>query len=115
LLLGFGHDLAGAFGEDPEPAERKQLDHADAATIAALLAGLLSPASNASCSSFATAKLSPVGPDELSTHIAKLPSGNLTNLLELEYLTTLAVRTLLPVMRPLIWTSFICHRSTTMH
>jgi hypothetical protein len=38
----------------------------------------------------------PVGPDELSTLIAKLPSGNLTSLLELEYLTTLAVRTLLP-------------------
>ena len=38
----------------------------------------------------------PVGPNELSTHIAKLPSGNWTDLLELEYLTTQAVRTLLP-------------------
>jgi serine/threonine-protein kinase HipA len=32
----------------------------------------------------------------LSTHIAKLASGNLAGLLELEYLTTEAVRTLLP-------------------
>jgi len=98
LLLGFGHDLAGAVSvEDPEPAEHRQLDHADEATIAA---------------SFGKASLSgiqrkllvvkeggsyrPVGPDELSTHIAKLPSGNLTNLLELEYLTTQVVRALLP-------------------
>lgn len=36
-----------------------------------------------------------MGPDELSTHIAKLPSGNLTHLLELEYQTTRAVRALL--------------------
>jgi len=98
LLLGFGHDLAGAVSvEDPEPADRKQLDHADAATIAALLG-------RASLSGIQRKLLvvrdgksyRPVGPDELSTHIAKLPSGNLTNLLELEYLTTLAVRTLLP-------------------
>lgn len=98
LLLGFGHDLAGAVSiEDPEPAERKDLDHADEATIAALLG-------RASLSGIQRKLLvvrdgksyRPVGPDELSTHIAKLPSGNLTNLLELEYLTTLAVRTLLP-------------------
>lgn len=98
LLLGFGHDLAGAVSvEDPEPAERKQLDHADEATIAALLG-------RASLSGIQRKLLvvqegksyRPVGPDELSTHIAKLPSGNLTNLLELEYLTTQAVRTLLP-------------------
>ncbi len=98
LLLGFGHDLAGAVSvEDPEPAEHKQLDHADEATIAALLG-------RASLSGIQRKLLvvrdgksyRPVGPDELSTHIAKLPSGNLTNLLELEYLTTLAVRTLLP-------------------
>jgi len=98
LLLGFGHDLAGAVSvEDPEPAEHKQLDHADEATIAALLG-------RASLSGIQRKLLvvrdgksyRPVGPDELSTHIAKLPSGNLTRLLELEYLTTLAVRMLLP-------------------
>ena len=98
LLLSFGHDLAGAVSvEDPEPAERKDLDHADEATIAALLG-------RASLSGVQRKLLvvrdgrsyRPVGADDLSTHIAKLPSGNLTNLLELEYLTTLAVRTLLP-------------------
>lgn len=98
LLLGFGHDLAGAVSvEDPEPAERQDLDHADEATIAALLG-------RASLSGIQRKLLvvrdgksyRPVGPDELSTHIAKLPSGNLANLLELEYLTTLAVRALLP-------------------
>ena len=98
LLLGFGHDLAGAVSvEDPEPAERRQVDHADEATVAALLG-------RASLSGIQRKLLvvkdgrsfRPVGPNELSTHIAKLPSGNLTDLLELEYLTTLAVRALLP-------------------
>ena len=114
LLLGFGHDLAGAVSvEDPEPTERKQLDHADEATIAALLG-------RASLSGIQRKLLivrngksyRPVGPDELSTHIAKLASGNLASLLELEYLTTLAVHMLCcPAMRLLIWTSFTCHRS----
>lgn len=98
LLLGFGHDLAGAVSvEDPEPAERHNLDHADEATLAALLG-------RASLSGIQRKLLvvrdgktyRPVGPEELSTHIAKLPSGNLANLLEIEYLTTLAVRALLP-------------------
>ena len=98
LLLGFGHDLAGAVSVvDPEPAERRTLDHADEATVAALLG-------RASLSGIQRKLLvvedgktyRPVGPDELSTHIAKLPSGNLTDLIELEYLTTEAVRTLLP-------------------
>ena len=98
LLLGFGHDLAGAVSViDPEPAERRTLDHADEATIAALLG-------RASLSGIQRKLLvvedgktyRPVGPNELSTHIAKLPSGNLTNLLEFELLTTEAVRALLP-------------------
>jgi serine/threonine-protein kinase HipA len=98
LLLGFGHDLAGAVSvEDPEPAERRRVDPADEATVAALLG-------RASLSGIQRKVLlvkdgksyRPVGPDEISTHIAKLPSGNLANLLELEYLTTRAVRKLLP-------------------
>ena len=98
LLLGFGHDLAGAVSvEDPEPAPREQVDHADEATIAALLG-------RASLSGIQRKLLvvkdgrsfRPVGPNELSTHIAKLASGNLTDLLELEMLTTIAVRALLP-------------------
>jgi serine/threonine-protein kinase HipA len=98
LLLGFGHDLAGAVSvEDPEPAERQSVGHADEATIAALLG-------RASLSGVQRKLLvvkdgdafRPVGPNELSTHIAKLPSGNLAGLIELEYLTTQAVRALLP-------------------
>ena len=98
LLLGFGHDLAGAVSvEDPEPPERQPFDAADEATMAALLG-------RASLSGIQRKLLvikdgktyRPVGPDQLSTHIAKLASGNLTGLVELEYLTTLAVRALLP-------------------
>lgn len=98
LLLGFGHDLAGAVSvEDPEPQKHQELDHTDEATLAALLG-------KASLSGVQRKLLvvkegdtyRPVGQDELSTHIAKLSSGNLGNLLELEYLTTLAARALLP-------------------
>jgi serine/threonine-protein kinase HipA len=98
LLLGFGHDLAGAVSvEDPEPAARKQLDHADKATIAALLGrASLSGIQRKLLVVRSGKSYRPVGPEELSTHIAKLASGNLTSLLELEYLTTLAVRMLLP-------------------
>ncbi|MGE3777955.1 MAG: type II toxin-antitoxin system HipA family toxin, partial [Pirellulaceae bacterium] len=98
LLLGFGHDLAGAVSvEDPEPAERHAVDQADEATVAALMG-------RASLSGIQRKLLvvqegrsfRPVGPNELSTHIAKLPSGNLAHLLELEFLSTLAIRALLP-------------------
>lgn len=98
LLLGFGHDLAGAVSIiDPEPQKHYQLDHADEATIAALLG-------RASLSGVQRKLLvvnegntyRPVKPDETSTHIAKLSSGSLNNILELEFLTTLAVSKLLP-------------------
>ena len=98
LLLGFGYDLGGAVSViDPEPQEHYSLDHTDKATFAALL-------SRASLSGVQRKLLvvkegkqyRPVGPNELSTHIAKLPSGNLNELLELEYLTTTAARALLP-------------------
>jgi len=97
LLLGFGHDLAGAVSIiDPEPLHY-QLDHADEATFAALLA-------RASISGVQRKLLvvkegkdfRPVKANELSTHIAKLSSGNLNELLALEYLTTTASRILLP-------------------
>lgn len=98
LLLGFGYDLAGAVSViDPEPQEHHQLDHTDEATLAALLG-------RASLSGIQRKLLvvkdgkqyRPVRPGELSTHIAKLPSGNLSELLELEYLSTIAIRALLP-------------------
>lgn len=98
LLLGFGFDLAGAVSViDPEAVEHKHLDHTDDATLAALLG-------RASLSGIQRKILvvkegkhyRPVRPGELSTHIAKLSSGNLANLIELEYLTTEALCKLLP-------------------
>jgi hypothetical protein len=97
LLLGFGHDLAGAISViDPAPSKHYSLDHTDEATSAALL-------SRASISGVQRKLLlvkenknfRPVAPNELSTHIAKLASGNLNELLELEYLTTTACSILL--------------------
>ena len=98
LLLGFGYDLAGLVSViDPEPREHHQLDHTDDATLAALLG-------RASISGVQRKLLvvkdgetfRPVRQNELSTHIAKLASGNLNNILQLEYLTTIAVNKLLP-------------------
>ena len=98
LLLGFGYDLAGAVSViDPEPQDHHRLDHSDEATLALLLG-------RASLSGIQRKLLivkdgkqyRPVGPNELSTHIAKLASGNLSELLELEYLTTIATHALLP-------------------
>jgi len=98
LMLGFGHDLAGAVSVvDPDPQAHHKPDHTDEATLAALMA-------KASLSGIQRKLLvvkdgkqfRPTVGNELSTHIAKLPSGNLNSLLELEYLTTIAIRTLLP-------------------
>ena len=98
LLLGFGFDLAGAVSvRDPDPGEKRILNHLDEATAAALLG-------RASLSGIQKKLMMvkegrgwrPTGPEELSTHIAKLASGPLTDLIELEYLTTEATRILLP-------------------
>jgi len=98
LLLGFGYDLAGAVSViDPEPQEYRSLSHADEALFAASL-------SRASLSGVQRKLLvmkdgeefRPVKGGELSTHIAKLPSGELNELIELEYLTTKAISNLLP-------------------
>ncbi len=98
LLLGFGFDLAGAVSViDPEAQEHKDLDHADDATLAALLGrGSLSGVQRKLLVVKDGKQYRPVRPGELSTHIAKLPSGNLTDIIELEYLTTQAVKKLLP-------------------
>lgn len=98
LLLGFGFDLAGAVSViDPERPAPTHLEHLDDVTKAAL-------SSRASLSGIQRKLLvvkegkqyRPVGPNELSTHIAKLPSGNLEGLIELEYLSTRAAQKLLP-------------------
>ena len=98
LLLGFGHDLAGAVSVlDPEPMEHRHLGHVDEATIAALAGrGSLSGVQRKLLVVRDGDGYRPARPDELSTHLAKLPSGNLANLLELEYLTTQAFRELVP-------------------
>ncbi|MGH6932990.1 MAG: type II toxin-antitoxin system HipA family toxin, partial [Dongiaceae bacterium] len=98
LLLGFGRDCAGAVSIiDPEPRNNLVLDPSDPDSFAAL-------ASRASLSGIQP-KLFVVREGgryrltratELSTHIAKRPSGHFNDLLELEYLTTVAIRALLP-------------------
>ena len=98
LLLGFGKDLAGAVSViDPEPRKLRSFNHEDEVTRAVL-------ANRASLSGIQRkvfvmkedAAFRPVRPGEVSTHFAKLPSGDHPNIIELEYLTTQAVQALLP-------------------
>jgi serine/threonine-protein kinase HipA len=98
LLLAFGRDCAGAVTIiDPAPTTEPAVDLGDPAAAAAL-------ASRASLSGVQPKLLTvkeghsyrPARRDEASTHIAKLPSGSLRNIVENEYLTTAACRALLP-------------------
>jgi len=98
LLLGFGYDLAGAVSViDPKPVKHQHLDHLDEATIrAALGKASLSGVQRKLLLVKDGKEFRPVQPQELSTHIAKLPSGDLSSLVELEFLSTLAIKKLLP-------------------
>lgn len=98
LLLGFGHDLAGAVSiEDPEPQERRKLDPGDEATVAALLSRASLSGIQRKLPVVAERRgFRPVALGETSTHIAKLATGNLVDLLEVEFLTTQMVQALLP-------------------
>ncbi|MGQ0662464.1 MAG: type II toxin-antitoxin system HipA family toxin [Pseudomonadota bacterium] len=98
LLLAFGQDCAGAVSVlDPEPPADLKIDLDDAEALAAL-------ASRASLSGTqpkllavkAATGFRPARAGEVSTHVAKLPSGQLPGLVEIEFLTTLAYRALLP-------------------
>ena len=98
LLLAFGRDCAGAVSiVDPEPNENLRIDPDDQESVAALT-------SRASLSGIQPKLIvvkSPKGyrpakSTEIGTHLAKLSSGQLPDLIELEYLTTLAVKKLLP-------------------
>ncbi len=98
LLLAFGRDCAGAVSVvDPEPEEDLRLDPDDRKSIAALT-------SRASLSGIQPKLLvvkdsqgyRPARDGEISTHLAKLPSGQLPDIIELEWLTTQAVKKLLP-------------------
>ncbi len=100
LLLTFGYDCAGAvYVMDPEPTSLSQslLDMDDPREMALLT-------SRASLSGVQP-KLAivernglffPTKVGELSTHIAKFPSAGHADLVENEYLTTLAFKALLP-------------------
>lgn len=98
LLLAFGHDCAGAVSIiDPAPAGQLSIDAGDAFTNAAL-------SSRASLSGIQPKLLAiqdgrrfrPAHGDEQSTYIAKRPSGTLRDIVENEYLTTVANAALLP-------------------
>ncbi|HEY2068079.1 MAG TPA: HipA domain-containing protein [Rhizomicrobium sp.] len=98
LLLAFGHDCAGAVSIiDPSPLPPLSIDAGDALVNAAL-------ASRASLSGIQPKLLAvkdgkrfrPARGDELSTYIAKRPSGTLRDIVENEYLTTIANAALLP-------------------
>ena len=98
LLLAFGHDCAGAVSViDPAPDPNLTIDTGDAVTNAALT-------SRASLSGIQPKLLAvqdnrgfrPARRDEQSTYIVKRPSGTLRDIVENEYLTTIANAALLP-------------------
>jgi serine/threonine-protein kinase HipA len=109
LLLAFGRDCAGAVSViDPAPVAEPSIDIADPMAVAALT-------SRASLSGIQPKILAvregrgyrPARRDEISTFIAKLPSGALRDIVENEYLTTIACRALLPgddIVEPVIAT-----------
>jgi len=98
LLLGFGEDLAGAVSIiDPEPLPIQNLQNLDEITAAALsVRASLSGIQRKLLLKKEKHHYRLPQPGELSTHIAKLRSGNLNELLEIEYLSTLAIKILLP-------------------
>lgn len=98
LLLAFGHDCAGAVSVvDPAPVTDPVLETGDATTAAALGSrGSLSGVQPKILAVKDGKSFRPARRDETSQFIAKLPSGSLTNIVDNEYLTTLAVRALLP-------------------
>jgi serine/threonine-protein kinase HipA len=97
-LLAFGGDCIGAVTvRDPKP----RIPTGDAPESAEDIAAIASRASisgvQAKLLTVQTAAgFRPVREGELSTHIAKLPSGNLREIVPLEQLSTMAARILLP-------------------
>jgi serine/threonine-protein kinase HipA len=90
--------LAGAVSvRDPEPQVYEARDHQDDATVAALRGhASLSGVQRKLLVVKENGQYRPKKLGELSTHIAKLASGNLKELIELEFLTTAASKVLLP-------------------
>ncbi|MFI5014763.1 MAG: type II toxin-antitoxin system HipA family toxin [Hyphomicrobiales bacterium] len=98
LLLAFGHDCAGAVSViDPAPLREPAINVDDPLAAAALSSkGSLSGVQPKLLAVREGRKYRPAGPQERSTFVAKLPSGTLRDLVENGYLTTIAVRALLP-------------------
>jgi len=98
LLLAFGKDCAGAVSiADPEPDGQLSLDGADPESLAALTArASLSGVQPKLLAVRDSGGFRPAKLGEASTHIAKLPSGQLPDIVSLEWLSTEAMRALLP-------------------
>ena len=100
LLLAFGFDCAGAVSIiDPEPSELSEamLDKGDPREMSVYTSRASLSGVKAKLPVIEVDKVfRPVCTNELSTHIAKLRSPGYHNLVENEYLTTLAFKTLLP-------------------
>jgi len=96
-LLAFGGDCIGAVTiRDPKPREATGEPPESAEDIAALASRASISGVQAKLLAVKTANgFRPVRQGELSTHIAKLPSGNLAEVVELEHLATRAAEILL--------------------
>lgn len=98
LLLAFGRDCIGAVSIiDPEPRELRSLDLDDPEQVAALAGrASLSGVQPKMTANKTGNGYEPATQESGSTHIAKLPSSQLTDILELELLTLRATAALLP-------------------
>lgn len=98
LLLAFGHDCAGAISViDPAPIQEPVINTDDPVAAAALGSrGSLSGVQPKLLAVKDGRVYRPAHSGEPSGFIAKLPSGSLRDIVENEFLTTTAVRALLP-------------------
>lgn len=100
LLLAFGFDCAGAVSiVDPEPSDlsKAMLDMSDPKEMAVLTSRASLSGVQPKLAVVKEGKVfRPARIDELSTHIAKFPSSGHPDLVDNEYLTTLAFGALLP-------------------
>lgn len=97
LLLAFGTDLAGAASViDPDPGGEIKIDSGDPENIAALSARASLSGVQPKLGAIKEGRVFlPVKRGERATHIAKLPSPTLPDILGLEYVTTQACAALL--------------------
>lgn len=100
LLLAFGADCIGAVSiidSDPAKMHEALLNHDDPKELAVLTSrASLSGVQPKLAIIEESGNFRPAKSGELSTHIAKFPSSNHADLMENEYLTTLAFKTILP-------------------